>query len=98
MMCDMGSLLVRIHYDGSHSTYVETRGGHTFSLARELAATEYKQHAMNSQVASLCCGFNGWQALAWNHAKALHTLICVFLFFMAIMISDTFVHTPVSTL
>lgn len=92
-MCDMGSLLVRIHYDGSHSTYVETRGGHTFSLARELAATEYKQHAMNSQVASLCCGFNGW-----NHAKAPHTLICVFLFFMAIMISDTFVHTPVSTL
>lgn len=45
MMCDMGAPLVHIHYDGSHSTCVETRGGYTFSLVRALTATEYKQHA-----------------------------------------------------
>ena len=38
----------RIHYEGSHSTCVETREGHTFSPVRELTATEYKQHATNS--------------------------------------------------
>ena len=47
MMCDMEALLLCIHYEGSHLTRVETREGHTFSLARGLTATEYKQHAMN---------------------------------------------------
>ncbi len=44
-----------IHNDGSHSTCVETREGHTFSLVRELTATEYKQHAINSKVIWLHC-------------------------------------------
>lgn len=58
MMCDTGAFLACIHYDGSHSTYVETREGHTFSPVRVLTATEYKQLATNSQVDSLDC-FNG---------------------------------------
>lgn len=56
MMCDMAVLLVHVHYDGSHLACVETREGHTFSLVKVLTATGYKQHAMNSQVASLYCG------------------------------------------
>lgn len=46
MMCDMGVLLVCIHYKGSHLTCAETREGHTFSLVRELTATVYKHRAM----------------------------------------------------
>lgn len=50
MMCDTATLFVRIHYEGSHSTCVETRRGHSFSLARGLTATGYKQLATNGNV------------------------------------------------
>lgn len=59
MTCDMVALLLQIHYEGSHVRCVETREGHTFSPARELTATGYKQQAVNEGAVCLRCGLTG---------------------------------------
>lgn len=61
-MCDIGALLARIHYDGSHSACVETRDGQSFSLERDHTATEHKQHATKSQADALYCGLMAGKA------------------------------------